>query len=261
MQRILVAVDGSEASANAAKYAISLCEVLGTQLDALSIIDMPSNALNANDDSPAAISVRQAEALLGQVEKWAKSAMVPCKTALEYGDTKEILLQYSDTHDLTILGATGASSASTDLGSTAQWLTKNAIRPVCVTRPPLQPLQKVLIGYNRSSAAASALQCVAELANNAEIEVTVVVGANTQGEGEVLIQQAQAYLKGYGISAQPHIVIPEDGTNALLHASDALSPDLIVLGSRGANSIAQLLLGSTSQSVLEQANCSVLIVH
>ena len=84
---------------------------------------------------------------------------------------------------------------------------------------------------------------------------------STQTEGMALFEQAERYLQGYGVVTKPLIVQPDNGTHALLHAHDTLSPDLIAVGSRGKNTLSHLLLGSTSQAILEQANCSVLIVH
>ncbi len=261
MQRILVAVDGSEASSVSARYAIALCQATGAHLDALSIVDKDAATPLQSEERLESLAERHGENLLQHIAKWAEEAGVSCQSILEYGDTKEQLLFHSDSHDLTVLGATGSSSRAAGLGGTASWIAENAIRPVLVTRGEYRPLQKVYIGYNRSSASASALRCITEIAAKSGSEVTVVVGANSHAEGEVLLKQAQTYLESYGISSEAHLVIPEDGANALFHASNEAPPDLIVVGSRGANALSRLLLGSTSQTILEQAECPVLILH
>lgn len=261
MRSILVTVDGSESSSVAAKYALSLCQLTGATLDALTLIDLKGNPSTGDGDTLASLAQRTGEALLSEIAEWAAAASVTCNTMIEYGDTQEQILYYSDTYDLTVLGATGASSSETALGHTAKAITSNAIRPVLVTRGEFKPIKRVLIGYNRSSAAASALRLVAEIAPSARWEITLAVGANSHAEGDALAQQAQAYLESYSLPSHPVVVIPEDGASAIFRATQNLTPDLIVVGSRGATALSRLLLGSTSQTVLEQADAPVLIVH
>ncbi|MBR7539962.1 universal stress protein, partial [Mycobacterium tuberculosis] len=55
-------------------------------------------------------------------------------------------------------------------------------------------------------------------------------------------------------------VIPEDPAKAVLDAADDKA-SLIVVGSRGRGGFKGLLLGSTSQKVLREANAPVMVVR
>jgi nucleotide-binding universal stress UspA family protein len=51
-----------------------------------------------------------------------------------------------------------------------------------------------------------------------------------------------------------------DATSMILLAAEELRPDLLVLGTHGRRGIPRMLLGSTAESVLRQAPCTVVIV-
>jgi nucleotide-binding universal stress UspA family protein len=261
MKQILVAVDGSKASEVSAQIAMDLCRLSGARLKVITTVEEQVASLSGYDDSPADVAQRSGEALVNEVVESALSAGLACESCIEQGNPVAVMLSHSDTSDLTVLGATGASSKEIALGHTASTVANDAIRPILVTRGTYRPIQKVLIAYNRTGGAAAAVAWVAQLAGKAGWQVTLVTGADTKTEGEQILAGAVAYLAGYGVEAEARVVIPADGTNAVFVVSREVKPDLILVGSRGRNSLTRALLGSTSQEVLEQVDCSVLVCH
>ena len=78
-------------------------------------------------------------------------------------------------------------------------------------------------------------------------------------DAEQLVQQQGARLQADGWAGSA-IVRAGDAVDEILAVAEHLDADLIVLGSHGAGLAERFLLGSVSESVLEHASCSVLIV-
>ena len=78
-------------------------------------------------------------------------------------------------------------------------------------------------------------------------------------DAEQLVQRESARLQADGWPGSA-VVRSGDAVDEILAVAGQLDVDLIVLGSHGAGLAERFLLGSVSDSVLEHANCSVLIV-
>lgn len=79
-------------------------------------------------------------------------------------------------------------------------------------------------------------------------------------KGREVMAHARAACEG--LPCEVHEEILEGAPDAaILRVAEARQSDLIVLGTRGLNSISSLLLGSTSQKVAASAPCPVMIVR
>lgn len=272
MKRILIAVDGSEHSAVAARFALDWAKRSGATLEGLHVIgpgalpqedkteEIVESGTSPEVEEKADLIQRTGEVLLGEVGKWAADVGVSWESTVERGDIILRILAHSDTTDITVLGALGHQRDPLQLvGSTAAKVAAEAIRPVLVTRGEHKPIQRVLIGYNRTDGAANAVAFAAQWAGIAGWEIRLVTGADYVPDGEQIVARARKFLSHYGISCETRVTIPADGTHAIFTALRDYEPDLILLGSRGRGTIARAILGSTSQLVLEQAPCSVMI--
>jgi nucleotide-binding universal stress UspA family protein len=77
-----------------------------------------------------------------------------------------------------------------------------------------------------------------------------------------VVDDAVAYLQERDVSARG-LVINDDCTRcarSILETADREDVSLIVIGSRGPSSVAELMLGSVSLEVLRYARCPVLVV-
>jgi len=258
MKRVLVAVDGSEYSADAARYAIDLARLTGAAIEGLHVV-VPS-ALPEAEEDPAQLAQRTGEHLLGQVGEWAKAAGVDFYILIESGNVVDRIVYHSDMADMTVLGALGCTGEDSRLlGGTALDVVREAIRPVLVTRGPHRPIQRVLIAYDRTDGAADAVAWAGRWGHAADWQILLVNGADYEPDGEVLVRQAQRFLRNYGVEAQTRVLLPGDGAHAVFESSRDFEPDIILIGSRGRGTLARVLLGSTSEAVLEQAPCAVMV--
>lgn len=137
--------------------------------------------------------------------------------------------------------------------------------------------ERILLAVDGSDHALHAAKVAADLARcmKAELRILVVYPPIPPYLGEPNLQQAinsrlneaqailQKAVEAVGeIPAEIHTELIEgDAAEAIIEVAKTRNSDLIVMGSRGLGRLAGLLLGSTSQKVLNHAPCPVLIVR
>ncbi len=166
------------------------------------------------------------------------------------------------------------------LGDVARDVLHGAPRPVAVARhgtPAAEaiPLRRVGVGFDGSAEATRALAFAAELAAATKGELTLV-GA---------VSEPSAYTPAYSMSlswaevvgrqheqlqaaideAAAAAAVPASGTVATGRPSTVLGAaserlDLLVLGSRSFGPVKRVLLGSTSNALVERAHCPLVVV-
>ena len=132
----------------------------------------------------------------------------------------------------------------------------------------------VVVGYDGSAGAKRALQrAVASARSGAAITVVTaapliyqsptaaaMVDPRDTDECRNLLEEAAALLARLGVRART-VEAAGDPAEALSDAARDLGADLIVVGTRGRNLAASLLLGSVSARIVREAPCDVLIVR
>jgi nucleotide-binding universal stress UspA family protein len=127
-------------------------------------------------------------------------------------------------------------------------------------------IHKILLGYDGSDDAEKATALAVSLAHKYESTVIVCHAFGhmplTSKPSEVrrLVNPVVERLNKLGI---PTVIAIPDAVPAqgILDAADEHHADLIVMGSRGRGTFANLLLGSTSERVLRYAKVPVLIAR
>ncbi|HSE70846.1 MAG TPA: universal stress protein [Nocardioidaceae bacterium] len=191
------------------------------------------------------------------------------------------LIEASKEAALLVLGARGHSLVSgIVLGSVSQHVTRHAACPVVVTRHPNNPdSRRIVVGVDGSPEGAKALEFAFEHASHTGGALTVIFAwrslsrgthgglgvpdqtyADESAEAERLLAEAIAGMSERypDVTVVPE-PIPVAPSRALADASESAA--LVVVGSRGRGAFAGLLLGSVSQSVLNNAGCSVAVVR
>ncbi len=125
---------------------------------------------------------------------------------------------------------------------------------------------RILLGYDGSEDSEKAAQLAVTLAK--KFEATVIVChafghmplTSKPSEVRRLVNPLVERLNKLGVTTQVAIpdVIPAQG---ILDSADQNHADLIILGSRGRGTFANLLLGSTAERVLRYAKVPVLIAR
>lgn len=136
--KILVAVDGSEASTHALEKAIGMARLTGATLIALAV-EGPLPAYAATIGEVEEVKREKDaffERLLADVRRQAAAAGVPLETDLRPGHAAELIVRAAAEHDadLIVLGHKGHFLRDHLLGSTADRVSEHAHCPVLIVR-------------------------------------------------------------------------------------------------------------------------------
>jgi len=125
--------------------------------------------------------------------------------------------------------------------------------------------QRVLVGWDASREATRAVaDAMPLLATASSVTVmTIDAEATREGHGQVPGADIALHLARHGVSARVEHAVSAGigGANTLLSRASDLEADLLVMGAYGHSRVRELLLGGTTQTVLETMTLPVLMAH
>lgn len=132
MKNFLVPIDFSEASHNAAKYAISLGEVLKAKIIFINVV--PVGLLIEDESIQARIAAQQhmvetnRELISDEVKALSKNHLVSTEAYVDEGSPSDLILQMAEDNqvDLIIMGMKGKGKSNSILGSTTTSVIKKS---------------------------------------------------------------------------------------------------------------------------------------
>ena len=279
---ILVGVDGSHASYKATWWAANYAKHAGLTLQIVCAYSLPSYAAVSFDatytamgDDNAAHS--DAQEILSKAKAIADEQGVEATTLIVTGDPASVFVELSRNYNLIVIGNRGKGGlAERLLGTTSSSLPAYAYCPIVVV--PYtdddgnlmhlnNTITKVAVGSDESKWGLKALEIAANFAAawDAELDVISAVpnmkGSDDEGvmasfkdDLEVRIKPLEEAHPDLKINKQ---IVPGPAVGALTKAS--YDHDVVV-GSRGRGGFTGLLLGSTSQGLLQHAFGPVYVV-
>ena len=280
---ILVGVDGSHASYKATWWAANYAKHAGLTLQIVCAYSLPSYAAVSFDatytamgDDNAAHS--DAQEILSKAKAIADEQGVEATTLIVTGDPASVFVELSRNYNLIVIGNRGKGGlAERLLGTTSSSLPAYAYCPIVVV--PYtdddgnlmhlnNTITKVAVGSDESKGGLKALEIAANFAAawDAELDVISAVpnmkGSDDEGvmasfkdDLEVRIKPLEEVHPDLKINKQ---IVPGPAVGALTKAS--YDHDVVVVGSRGRGGFTGLLLGSTSQGLLQHAVGPVYVV-
>ena len=280
---ILVGVDGSHASYKATWWAANYAKHAGLTLQIVCAYSLPSYAAVSFDatytamgDDNAAHS--DAQEILSKAKAIADEQGVEATTLIVTGDPASVFVELSRNYNLIVIGNRGKGGlAERLLGTTSSSLPAYAYCPIVVV--PYtdddanlmhlnNTITRVAVGSDESKWGLKALEIAANFAAawDAELDVISAVpnmkGSDDEGvmasfkdDLEVRIKPLEEAHPDLKINKQ---IVPGPAVGALTKAS--YDHDVVVVGSRGRGGFTGLLLGSTSQGLLQHAVGPVYVV-
>lgn len=280
---ILVGVDGSHASCKATWWAANYAKHAGLTLQIVCAYSLPSYAAVSFDatytamgDDNAAHS--DAQEILSKAKAIADEQGVEAATLIVTGDPASVFVELSRNYNLIVIGNRGKGGlAERLLGTTSSSLPAYAYCPIVVV--PYtdddgnlmhlnNTITKVAVGSDESKWGLKALEIAADFADvwGAELDVISAVpnmkGSEDEGvmasfkeDLDVRIKPLEESHPNLTINKQ---IVPGPAVGALTKAS--YDHDVVVVGSRGRGGFTGLLLGSTSQGLLQHAVGPVYVV-
>ncbi|HSK34246.1 MAG TPA: universal stress protein, partial [Propionicimonas sp.] len=191
------------------------------------------------------------------------------------GGAAAVLCETCDASDLLVVGSRGHNPfTGLVLGSISRACLHHAPCSVVVVRPsprPPRPHGRVVVGIDTSGPARRALHVAAGEARlrAAELDVIHAVQWDQLHEPQLIApatRQLDSWTKEAvgeelaesGVAGHPMVVNGHPADVLVRHSANA---DLLVLGSRGHNPLATLVVGSTSDYCARHAECPVMIVR
>ncbi len=279
--KIMVGVDGTEASRQALRWALGVAGLTGAEVEAARSWTYPSSPQKLE---PAEAMDQRTEAeLAGVVDEIRRSVDYPrpVKTIVLRGPANVALPGWIDKRppSLLVVGRRGDERVGPRvLGSVSRRLVDTTAVPLVVvsaesTRPAPGTGEAgaltFLVGYDGSPDSRRALQWASALARvtGAQIllaQVVNVIGMAeegvvvTEGNDEVL-RAAAAELVADDVACSTVSVVG-DPRRSIEELADRHGADLIVVGPRGTGGVAKLVLGTTAAYLAEHAEAPVAII-
>lgn len=286
---VIVGVDGSPASQQATVYAARSAATHRRPLLLVSTYTLPTGTMGGGLLPPQPTHQQmqtECRSILEQAQTTARQAApeVEISHVVIEGNTSRVLLDYSTTAALIVVGSRGLGGLTgMVLGSVSANLASHAACPVVVTGDGTGDLAQsgpVVVGIDGSPVSTAATdQAFAEaaarscplLAVHTWIDPQVQLAASglslSHDQWDQLQTRQQAWLaeqlagfcQRYPDVPVERVLSPDPAAHALTaHAHNA---QLLVVGSRGRGGFAGMVLGSTSRALLQTAPCPVMIVR
>ncbi|MCC8929940.1 MULTISPECIES: universal stress protein [Nocardiaceae] len=284
-QRIVAGVDGSDASASAARWAAAMAARLGSPLHLASAIREPAAYVGEPLLAiPAEVWEEEKRTVEGLLSGLAASIgkAHPSLTVTTSVDPAAMpgpmLIELSHTARMLVVGNSGAGLVSTILlGSTAKAVADKAACPVVIWREGTQGADApITVGVDGGATGEIALERAFEVASHFSAPLIAVHTWNASAahgivafpeftdwagvereEAAVLAESLAGWTDKYPDVAVERVVHQGNATKTLVDRS--ARSQLVVVGSRGRGVLARTFLGSTSSNLAHHGQCPVMI--
>ncbi|MBP3223011.1 MAG: universal stress protein [Actinomycetaceae bacterium] len=276
VNKVVCGIDGSKESLNALTWAANEAKMLNGHLEIVCSYEHPTFAGHTSDSE--SIDITRAKSILAQAEEHISSFAIPVTTTTDIEHPAAMLIEKSQTAKRVVIGSqSGRGIADRFLGSVATDVCSRASCATIVVPPDdvnaVLPIRQIICGIDSSASSQKAIEIAAEEANRWKARLTYVHAVNfgigkisgehyrqntldkAKNELEELVAKVTA---PYSIETRVHAV---EGNAATVLTRFSTTADLLIVGTRGRGGFAGLLLGSTSQSILQRSTCPTLVVR
>lgn len=284
--RIVLAVDGSDQSYEAARTLAHLSKA--EEVIVLHAVDVPKPAYPKITPEVAAdiyMTVEremraEGDRLLDQVASLLPLHIGPITKRLEVGKPSDVILSVTQERqtDLVLLGTRGVGPMKELLlGSVSHRILSYSHCPVMAVRKPVRSLRHVLLAVQGLEDAEAGIAFLAKKPFREAVNVTVLTvvslapapwpapGAVTETMKKDVLDGARYFVEAVAERLGTHsyqvkpVVVSGTPASVLTQEAAKISPDLIMMGSRGRHGVTRFVLGSVSHAVLHHAACPVLM--
>ncbi|MCR8692789.1 universal stress protein [Rhodococcus pyridinivorans] len=291
---IVVAVDGSDASTTAVSWAARTAAIRGLPLRIVTVVHIPAfyysepylaQSFHEEMKATARDRLDNAAVLARQIVDENRHGNVEITTEQLEGKVVPTLIAQAEHADRLVVGSRGLGEVKGLLaGSVSTAVVSHATAPVVVVRgrtldgaPPAKG--PVVVGVDGSVSCRDAVEVAFEEASArgatlvavnvwSDVSVQPSLGAVPEdphwsriqtGEEIVLAERLAGYQERYPDVTVERVVARDRPVRVLSEYAEAAQ--LLVVGTRGRGGFKGLLLGSTSNALIQTADCPVLVVR
>jgi len=279
VKNILIPTDGSDYGKTAIAYGIHIARKLEAQLTGLHVVDVRLMQSPVVTDISGAIGLPpyqeflpvienglnvKAESILKEFREQCEAGGVHAETKKVMGVIDETIIEEGKVCDWILLAQRGEHfhiGGRAILGSTAQSVVRRSGKPVLVTPEHFREIESMAVAYDGSIPAHKALKLAAELSEAAAWPLSIIIITDDQPLGANLSEQAEALLDPFKIDSAILILGGKNEDKVLLRFIQEGSVELLVMGAYGHNRLRELLVGSTTSTVIRKSTIPVLLTR
>ena len=279
MNKILVCTDGSAYAFVCYDYAAWLAERTGASLEVLYVSDLRQFEVPMVADLSGSLGVQPYQAVLGRLQDFeqerakaileqarvhfaSKAPHTPVGFTHKLGFLVDTFHEFEAHVDLIMLGKRGenANFATEHLGSTMERVVRASHKPCLVTSRAFKPVERILFAYDGSRSCQKALEFLTTTSAFRDLELHLVTVAASHAEETALktLQAAEGVLRAAGCApvAQMLVGAPDNEISAYVEGRGI---NLLIMGAYGHSRIRQLIIGSTTTSMIRRCKVPVLL--
>lgn len=144
------------------------------------------------------------------------------------------------------------------LDSGFQELIQRCPRPVLAVPQNFNSLDSALLAYDGSPKSEEALFVATHIALRWKIPLHILTSYSDERLKPETLLRARTYLEDHGIDAE-YYAVQEGAARSIIELAETKQIDLIIMGGYGVSPVIQVVIGSTVDQVLREANRPVLI--
>lgn len=283
MTNVMACIDGSKTSPAVCDYAAWASLRLEAPLEFLHVLDKSEYPAESNLSGSIGLGSREAllEELAALDEKRGKLALEQGKLMLEaareraiadgvaypavrqrHGDLVDTLQEMEEQIRLLVIGKQGedGDTLGEHIGNHVENVVRTMHRPILVTPPAFSKPKRVMLAFDGSDTTRKGVEMVASspLFRGLPCHL-VMVGSQTEEAGAQL-DWARETLEAAGFEA-PAALRSGEVETVLCDYRKEHAIDLLIMGAYGHSRIRQFLVGSTTTSVVRNANAPVLLLR
>ena len=279
IQNILIPTDGSDYGKTAIAYGVYFARKLNAQLTGLHVVDIRLIRGPVFTDISGSIGLppyqeflpaiesgldAKADAILQDFRGQCEAAGVHPETVKVTGVIDETIIEEGrKCCDWILLAQRGEHfhiNGGAILGSTAQSVVRRSGKPVLVTPEHFREIKSMAVAYDGSAPAHKALKLAAELSKQTAWPLSVVMVTADRASEENISKKAEALLSDFKMDSAATILTGKED-KALLKFIREGTVELLVMGAYGHNRLRELLVGSTTSSVIRKSTIPVLLTR
>jgi len=279
IQNILIPTDGSDYGKTAIAYGVYFARKLNAQLTGLHVVDIRLIRGPVFTDISGSIGLppyqeflpaiesgldAKADAILQDFRGQCEAAGVHPETVKVTGVIDETIIEEGrKCCDWILLAQRGEHfhiNGGAILGSTAQSVVRRSGKPVLVTPEHFREIKSMAVAYDGSAPAHKALKLAAELSKQTAWPLSVVIVTADRASEENISKKAEALLSDFRMDSAATILKGKED-KALLQFIREGTVELLVMGAYGHNRLRELLVGSTTSSVIRKSTIPVLLTR
>jgi nucleotide-binding universal stress UspA family protein len=279
IKTLMVFTDGSEGGGVACQYALFLARRLGAKLTGCHVLDsrmlegplmadisgwIGAQAFSGQLKQFRDLLQQKAETVIDALVAMAGAEGVDIETSIKMGHPARVILEEEARAEMIVLGQNGEHAELTGefIGSTVERVARNSLKPCLVTPAAFHPIGKILCAIDGSTHASKALHEAIELALalSAPLVIMSVAENHDRKHAREIAEDGIQLARAHECAAAT-LVVEGRPDQMIAMKAEELDCGLIVLGAHGHSRIRDMILGSTTNSLIATSHKPVLLVR